>query len=320
MVNVFEGLSNDHYKDGSGLVDDADRPGGVRGVSVGVQVRCSGHLLIVVDRTCVPFSCRPSFTEREKIIQFSVRSAQRMRRYLRESLADYKIMLTLTYPMGLGEDGARAKRDLCAMLKRMRRYVEGVGVDVNRYSAFWFLEFQSRGAIHFHLFLTHRFPKEWIAKNWYEVVGSDDLRHLAAGTRIESFKSGKHGISAYATKYAAKQAQKEVPSGFGDPGRFWGVSGFRCTMSADAFVCLEVAEGKAVKRKLSAINEELSKALDRGKAVKVETIEGAHVFYIKSLAVKARITWLVEALAHCVAMEQPWSAYDYFMKPDDWDA
>ena len=320
MLNTFEGLSSDYYQDGVGLADDADRQGGVRGLPIGVQVRCSGHLLIVVNRTRVPFSCRPSFTERERVVEFSVRSAQRMRRYLRESLADYKIMLTLTYPMGLGEDGARAKRDLCAMLKRMRRYVENVGVDVNRYSAFWFLEFQSRGAVHFHLFLTHRFPKEWIAKSWYEIVGSEDKRHLAAGTRIESFKGGKHGISAYATKYAAKQTQKEVPAGFGDPGRFWGVSGYRCTMSADAFVSHDIAEVKSVKRKLSVINAEISDALDKGKAVKIEKVEGAHVFYVKSLAVMAKIKWAVEALAHCVAMEQPWSAYDYFAQPDEWDA
>jgi hypothetical protein len=67
---------------------------------------------------------------------------------------------------------------------------------------------------------------------WMESTQSDDYRMAGAATRIEAFRGGKKGISRYAAKYAAKQEQKVVPDGFGNPGRFWGVYGNRETMAA----------------------------------------------------------------------------------------
>jgi hypothetical protein len=97
---------------------------------------------------------------------------------------------------------------------------------------FWFFEFQERGAPHFHIFSTHPISKQWLSKTWFEIVGSDDERHLKAGTRVEKFKAGKRGQIAYVTKYAAKLAQKTIPAEFENSGRFWGIVGLRNTVSA----------------------------------------------------------------------------------------
>jgi hypothetical protein len=137
---------------------------------------------------------------------------------------------------------------------------------------------------------------------------------LAAGTRIESFKSGKHGISAYASKYAAKQAQKDVPVGFGDPGRFWGVAGMRATMSADTFVPVEVSGMRAVERQINTINALVNDGIEAGKVRKIETVEGSHVYYIKSLALMAKLTWAVEHLQHIVVTAMPWSCAPDFIQ------
>jgi hypothetical protein len=88
----------------------------------------------------------------------------------------------------------------------------------------WFLEFQKRGAPHFHVFLNGRVDKMRVAQRWYEIVGSEDLNHRLAGTRIELLRE-QHAASAYAAKYASKVEQKEPPEGFTDVGRFWGTFG-----------------------------------------------------------------------------------------------
>jgi hypothetical protein len=44
----------------------------------------------------------------------------------------------------------------------------------------------------------------WVSRNWYSVVGSRDLRHFMAGTRVEKLRSMK-GAIAYASKYVCGQ-------------------------------------------------------------------------------------------------------------------
>lgn len=165
-----------------------------------------------------------------RIQGFSPTAVGRMRRYLRACSADYRVMVTLTYPSAYPEEGRHVKRDLDVFIKRLRRNFPFSGEA--KFSIFWFLEFQERGAPHFHLFCTHSLPKDWCARAWYETVGSGDSRHLAAGTRVEALRSGRYGSCAYAAKYAAKCSQKLVPAQFLNVGRFWGVSGLRKCSSA----------------------------------------------------------------------------------------
>lgn len=201
----------------------------------GTLYKLTGPLLIITD--CFKGVPRQfDGTTRGSISGLSPGSAGRMRRYLRECLPEYTIMLTLTYPGFYPSNGETVKNHLKRFLQECKRYVARNGGDVERFSAFWFLEFQSRGAPHFHIFLTDQLPKEWVALTWYYIVDSEDERHLRAGTRIETIRAGKSGIMAYASKYAAKHEQKEVPPDYERVGRFWGVTGRRDTTSAATFV------------------------------------------------------------------------------------
>jgi len=267
----------------------------------------SGNLVIIKNRfNCAAFA-GGALDLRGGITKFSESSSRRMRRYLRETLCDYRVMLTLTYPAGHGFDGARAKRDLRVFLQRLRRYH---GFDI-KFSAFWFFEFQGRGAVHFHLFLTHRTPKEWIASAWYEVVGSEDKRHLQAGTRIESIFSGKHGMCAYAAKYAAKQMQKEVPESFGWVGRFWGVCGRRSTLSAGIGVTPGEAKQGAVKRRIEALDLLLENAIFSGRARIITPPDAPGiVVYLKDEWAARQAALLIDTM--CIAADLyriPRSAY-----------
>jgi len=131
------------------------------------------------------------------------------------------------------------KRDLRAFIKALvRKWPNCWGT--------WKLEFQKRGAPHFHALLWDG-PKveaiqakrpngklcmiglpsmnkdlfEWVSGTWYRIVGSEDENHLVAGTRIEPVMSIQ-GVLAYTGKYLAKTDDQEQTRG---TGKAWGIIG-----------------------------------------------------------------------------------------------
>ena len=136
----------------------------------------------------------------------------------REAVGCLPTFGTLTYPGEWPSDPKRWKRDLDAFGKRLRRRHPEASV-------IWKLEPQKRGAPHFHLLIFNvpRLDKTWLSAAWYAVVASNDVRHLRAGTRIESIRSWR-GVMSYASKYTAKVID-ELPEGWEAVGRMWGVIG-----------------------------------------------------------------------------------------------
>jgi hypothetical protein len=168
------------------------------------------------------------------------------------------------------------KRHLQAFQKRIQR-TWGV-----KMPAIWKLEPQKRGAPHFHLLLlvpaewcrglhvtarTKRGERivtswaggllsefrQWLSAAWFEIVGSDDRRHLAAGTNCEPIEAwGK--IAAYASKYLGKECG--FRSSQGEPiavGRYWGVwqrEAFQIQWRAEAVPFAVAARARRVVRKL----------------------------------------------------------------------
>lgn len=152
------------------------------------------------------------------------------------------VFLTLTYGQEFPHPRA-AKRHLDNFLKRIRRIYENV-------SGFWRLEFQERGAPHFHLLLFGLpfVSYSWFSETWGSVVervfwdkSKEKIR--APFTRMEALKSHSHA-SRYVAKYVAKSGGGEGAGGFnvasyltvegnflhpvtgengGSVGRYWGV-------------------------------------------------------------------------------------------------
>lgn len=206
--------------------------------NIGVIYDLQAHLLIRRGRCSAP---KPTNRTRGCIIGFSERSGSRMRRYLRCCVSDYRVLITLTYPDEYPTDGRKVKKHLKCFLQWLKRQSGGDG-----FSAFWFLEFQARGAPHIHIFATDWIGYQLVARSWYDIVGSGDERHYRAGTRVEELRSGRRGMCKYASKYAAKQDQKGVPSGYENVGRFWGVCGNRETMAASIFVPVDLIDNPVV--------------------------------------------------------------------------
>ena len=120
--------------------------------------------------------------------------------------------VTLTYPGAFPCEGRLVKYHVKRLLQELRRH----GL-----AGLWFLEFQERGAPHFHLFVDGFVDRAWLAFTWYGIVGSEDERHLEAGTEVSRIRK-PHAAAVYVAKYAAKMAQKSVPLQYRSVGRFWG--------------------------------------------------------------------------------------------------
>lgn len=167
----------------------------------------------------------PPKRERGDISGFSRKSRYRLLKKLNQLNPDSSLRflsITLTYPKRFPREGEIHKADLDTFLKRCKRKFGEI-------EYLWKLEFQKRGAPHYHLMVVFekeyhiQYMRNWIADSWFEVVqrfwSEKDDKHHRAGTqckRVESLK--KAGV--YLSKYISKE-EDNVPEG---QGRFWGCS------------------------------------------------------------------------------------------------
>jgi hypothetical protein len=161
---------------------------------------------------------------RQEIVEFSAASRKRLAFVASNTEIEFHTMITLTYPGEYSNDGVQVKGNL-------REFLTWLKKDMGAYSYLWFLEFQQRGAPHFHILIDRKIRgramldalRFRVSANWYQIVGSKDTKHLAAGTRVERIRK-RDGARHYAVKYAQKTYQKIVPEAYRNVGRFWGCS------------------------------------------------------------------------------------------------
>lgn len=151
---------------------------------------------------------------RGRIKKFSFGSIKRLRFLLRNIADKMEYEAGLTYPNEFPNDGLLVKEHFHKLRMRLNYY---------GYKFIWVLEFQKRGAPHFHMLLNKEIKKEVLAKMWYKIVGSGDLKHLKRGVHVAPIRS-KDGMAKYFATYLSKQEQKHVPKEYQNVGRFWGCS------------------------------------------------------------------------------------------------
>lgn len=158
--------------------------------------------------------------KRGEITEFSARSRQRLRCKIASVCRnELPYFLTLTYPAEWTWDVELWKRHLKIFSQRFERRFPTAGF-------IWKLEFQERGAPHFHPFVWGipesdglRAIIHFISEAWFEVVGSGDEKHFKAGTSVERIRSVM-GAMRYVSGYASKNDQT-LPGM--KVGRYWGV-------------------------------------------------------------------------------------------------
>jgi len=158
---------------------------------------------------------------RTTITQLSEKSRRRLAFTASNANADFSTMLTITYPKVYPRSGKEVKRHLNAFLTDLRRIFPKV-------KYLWFLEFQKRGAPHFHILIDYHLIelepcRIWASQAWARIVNSGDEKHVLAGINWRHVRD-KDGAARYAIKYSMKPHQKWVPKDYQDVGRFWGTS------------------------------------------------------------------------------------------------
>lgn len=183
----------------------------------------------------------------KEIVKFSPKSMARLIATANATSVELRSMITLTYPSLFPKDGAVIKADMNHFLTMMRD--RGWG------DYLWFLEFQKRGAPHFHILSTQkaisprmriRVAEMWVGRMsksewlWIAAMGeslaTDECQWKLLSRVIAKaywftlrgetweYIRDANGARKYATKYAAKEYQKTPPDDFEGVGRFWGCS------------------------------------------------------------------------------------------------
>jgi hypothetical protein len=183
--------------------------------------------------------------ERGKITVVSKRSLNKLALTVRSCGVNFSSVMTLSYGLNYPHSGRVAKRHLNAFLVGAKR-------EFGPFDYFWVLEFQKRGAVHFHIATTLPEPdylqRSAFAHIWtriafpdwsYSELLKDSTKPFYAGETVNARQLGylvhvhvkawekvrsDDGMSRYLAKYANKLRQKEVPDWYSDVGRFWGAS------------------------------------------------------------------------------------------------
>lgn len=140
------------------------------------------------------------------------------------------VFVTLTYRKNM-TDAVEAKRHLALICLRLKRKFNGISI-------IWRMEFQERGAIHFHLIVfNRRYIKATMLTQWWQDITGDD-----AYPDVQALRTGRQAMY-YMSKYLAKDEQAASTDGLDNEpysdtwiGRFWGIVGRKYLPLADEIV------------------------------------------------------------------------------------
>lgn len=192
----------------------------------------------ILERSGGSSAIPPPDAKRGEIKELTASARARMLFVMTCTPIDFRSMITLTYPEEFPSDGQSSKKHLQDFIRSL----------IHRYGGyyFWFLEFQNRGAPHYHVFHTrskvHSDDRRWLALRWAECLQvSQGRRYTSLVDRREKdmwlqiLRFNTHpkvwetirdpdGARRYCAKYALKPYQKQVPPRYQSVGRFYGYS------------------------------------------------------------------------------------------------
>jgi hypothetical protein len=135
-------------------------------------------------------------------------------------------LLTLTYPKEFPKDGRVVKGDLNAFYGSI---VGGHGYThcYDKACKFaWKMEFQQRGAPHFHILVESSLGWEELLalcnRFWLSITKNNDDH----GVKLERVRDS-FAVGIYISLHFSKGSQNFKPKDFANPGRFWGFLGFK---------------------------------------------------------------------------------------------
>lgn len=158
--------------------------------------------------------------ERAEITEFSRQSRKRLMQLFASvaetAVRDSAVFIGLTYHRDWPDTPAGCRAQLRAFLKSLRRKYPETAV-------IWRLEFQRRGAPHYHLLVvgTSFVDSELVTTWWGDIAHGESEYHGRMATNTQQIKTWYHAC-AYVSKEIAKVSQSK----WGEKnGRYWGVEG-----------------------------------------------------------------------------------------------
>ncbi len=153
------------------------------------DVRFSIRLIAKPDKNIKWGDKQKHVQKRGNIVAYSENSKRRYRFLLRNTQKLWSHELEVGYPSDFPMDGKKVKRDIRLLKESLQREYPDIAWT-------WRLGFQQkRGekglgyAPHVHFLIDRPVYYKWLAKRWYEIVGSGDPRHLKAGTHVDKIKN-----------------------------------------------------------------------------------------------------------------------------------
>lgn len=154
------------------------------------------------------------------ITEFSKKSRLRMLRLLHSITFDNPLLVTLTY-----KDIVNNSREYHDDLRAFRQVLERM---YGKTRVVWKLEFQKRGAPHFHLLLLdiRKVDIPALGSAWCRIAGITGQDGTWQAFDVKDHDRDGNDLrnpAAYAAKYVGKEVIPDDYQGFPNPGRFWGV-------------------------------------------------------------------------------------------------
>lgn len=193
------------------------------------------------------------------VTEFSPASRKRLMRKGARIAAGRATFLTLTYPKRF-PSGKDSKNHLRAFLERIRRRHPNA-------SGLWRLEYQQRGAPHFHLILYNLpFIPFWKLRAWWADIISDYVDQQRPFIRI-NYLTNDRAVKRYVSKYVAKSTDDPKAEGrlFNNgsylhdaaQGRWWGVfNSERIPWAPQVWITVEQVTDTGLKRILARLSRE----------------------------------------------------------------
>ncbi len=182
---------------------------------------------VVFKRRAKTFPPKAIQGNRSSIYSFSENSKRNLKRTVINSQYEFVSQFCLTFHQYWPADGKELKRMLNTWLTLCRKKIDN-------FKYIWILEFQERGAPHFHVYMNQEVSdslRYFLAISWCRLTNPkmDDI-DLEKTTQFRFHDHSKNfiawdmGSGSYLCKYLDKERQKDVPECFENVGRFWGAS------------------------------------------------------------------------------------------------
>lgn len=182
---------------------------------------------------------RPAPAGRGDVTGFSKRSRLRLLRLIHSVRFEHPLLITLTY-QEYPTDGRVYHEHLRAFRAVLER-------KYGRQRAIWKLEFQKRGAPHFHLVMLdlQRVDIPYLGAAWCRIAGvvGQEGKYQCFDVKYRDAKGRElRNPAAYIAKYVSKDVRVDDYEGIQNVGRFWG----RWNMKQEKGITFEVPEGDSV--------------------------------------------------------------------------